>query len=288
MKYYSKRMRLNVKLLFLSGLLAASVQGIAQNRQAVIADAKLGQIAISDITGYQLDPNSIQQEQLINLKLPVESITHGNSLPAGTCKIKIGFGSKLVMDPGFDINSAGMESYFKWTSVVNGGQLQVTGDLVRELPANISAVNVTFRVKASGVEGKSTITANFLITNHNSTTILSDEDGANNSSYLSYNVIKKFDLTPVVPNGNLKLSVFPNPANDVKSVVIKVVQGRLNGKYKISLYDITGKLIQTRELQMNFTTNFNYDFGELAAGNYLIKVASSETKDSSVLKFEKL
>ncbi len=285
MKYYLKTKRPNFKGLFIAGLLVASLSGVAQ-KKAVIADAQLGKIAMTDITGYAMDANNIQQDQVIKLMLPVMSVSHGKLLPAGSCKIKIGLGSKLELDPQFDLNSAGLGSYFKWTSVVNSGQLQITGELINDLPADLKTVELAFRVNGA-VEGKSTITANFLITNHKSPVVLSDEDGSNNVAALSYRVIKKFDLVTPVPNGSLKLSVYPNPAKDVKSVMIKVAQGKLNGKYKISLFDVTGKQLRSKELQLNFAPNFTYDLGNISAGQYLIKVINVDGKESSIMKFEK-
>jgi len=289
MKYNLKMKRSYMMGLIVPALMAVSLGSVAQSAQrgaAVMADASIGKLAITDFTGEVLDANNIPQEQLLKLTLPVGSENHGKALPAGSCKIKIGFGSKLALDPGFDLNTVAASNYFKWSSVISGGQLQLTGELVKELPADVHALDLAVRVKAVA-EGKSTITANFLISNHNTKTILSDENGNNNSSYLSYRVAKKFDLINQVPNGDLKMSVYPNPAKDVSSVNIKLVQGRMSGKYSISLYDIAGKLLQSKEMEVGFVNNINYNFGNIVAGKYLIKVASADSKKSTILKFEK-
>jgi len=287
MKYNSKTKGSHLKGLFMSGLLLASLGCFAQvQRTAVIADAKLGTIAITDMTGDVLDAENIQQEQLLKLTIPVGNTNHGVALPAGSSKIKIGFGSKLGLDPNFDLNSTTANSYFKWSSTESGGQFQLTGELIKALPADVNTLDLAVRVKAI-TEGKSTITANFLITNHNTASVLSDEDGSNNASFLSYRVAKKFGVISAIPAGNLKLSIYPNPAKDVSAVNIKLVQGRMNGRYNISMYDVAGKLVQTKEVQMNFISNFSYAFGKIAAGKYLIKVISADAKESTVLKFEK-
>lgn len=284
MKCKSINAGLGIKSLFFAGLLTASLSSIGQ-KTAVMADARLGVIELSDITGYTLDANNIQEDQLIKIKIPVASTSHGKLIPSGTCKIKIGLGSKLDMDPQFDLNSAGLGNYFKWTSTTNSGQVQITGELIAELPADLKSIDVAFRVK--GVkEGVSTITANFLITNHKTNVVLSDEDGANNISSLAYRVIKKFDQ-PVVTDGQLKLAIFPNPVKDVKSVMIKVLQGELTGKYKISLYDMAGKLLHAKDMQLNFAANFPCELGNIAAGKYLIKVLNTDGTQSAVLKLEK-
>jgi len=285
MKCKSKTAALGFKSLFFAGLLAVSLNSMGQ-KTAVMADPKLGSIELVDLAGFTMDANNLQEDQLIKLKIPVASESHGKLIPAGSCKIKIGLGSKLELDPQFDLNSAGLGNYFSWTSVVNSGQLQITGELIKELPADLSSVEVAFRVKGA-VEGKSTITANFLITNHKTSVVLSDENGANNVAALSYRVIKKFDLVTPVANGNLKLTVYPNPARDVKSVMIKVAEGNLDGKYSISLFDITGKQLRTRELQLNSVPSFNYEIGNIATGKYLIKVLNTNGSETSLMKFEK-
>ncbi|MBC7936597.1 MAG: T9SS type A sorting domain-containing protein [Rhizobacter sp.] len=285
MKCKSKSTGMGFKCLFFAGLFAVSLNSIGQ-RTAVMADPKLGAIELSDMAGYALDANSLQPDQLIKLRIPVAGESHGKSIPAGSCKIKIGLGSKLELDPQFDLNSAGLSSYFSWTSSVNSGQLQITGDLINALPADLKSVEVAFRVKGA-IEGKSTITANFLITNHKTPVVLSDENGANNGAALAYRVTKKFDLVSSIPEGNLKLSVYPNPAKDVKSVMIKVAQGKLNGKYKVTLFDITGKQLRAKELQLNFAPNFTYELGNITPGQYLIKVLNTDGTESSVMKFEK-
>ena len=265
----------------------ASFSSMSQNRTAIIADPKLGKIELTDFSGVLLNADNLKADQLLRLKLPVLCDNHGLALPAGSCKLKIGLGSKLVLDPGFDLMDAGMSNYFKWTTATVGGQVQVTGELINNLPASVNMGNLALRLKVRE-EGNSTITANFLISNHNTATILSDENGANNASSLSYKIGKNGIADPTVAEGKLKLAVFPNPATNVKAVNISVLQGTMLGKYKISLYDMAGKLIHTKEMHLNFTTNFSYEFGNLSSGKYLIKVLNEKGTESSILKFEKL
>ena len=293
-KYLLKNtiMKFNVKskgfkCLIAAGFMVASLTGTAQNRSAVIADPQLGALVLTDFSGSTLNPSNLQADQLIKLRVPIAFENGGKLLPAGSAKIKIGLGSRLVLDPGFDVTDAGASSYFKWTAVENGGQLEVTGELVNELPSTVSNVTLSFRLKVKE-EGNSAITANFLITNHNTIAVLSDKNGANNASAISYNIGKKVPVDPSTLNGNLKLAVFPNPAKDVKAVNISVLQGKLMGKYRIMMYDLGGKLVQSKELQLNLVSNFAYDFGTVAAGKYLIKLMNANGTESAILKFEKL
>ncbi len=169
-----------------SSVLFCSLHVSAQKR-SVSSDPRLGIITLTDLSGYQMDEAYVQPNELIKIKIPVLNNNHGEGLPAGSCKIKIGLGSKLILDPAYDLNTAAMNSYFRWSSAMNSGQMQVTGELVAPLPANVNDVDVAFKVKGISV-GRSTITANFLVSNHHTNVIVSDEDGTNNSSFLPYTI----------------------------------------------------------------------------------------------------
>lgn len=280
MKQNSKS-KLTVKGLFVTGLMVASLTGMAQ-LPAVAADPALGKIIMTDQTGFAIDANDIAANQIISLRIPVQN--DGHALPAGSCKIKIGLGSKLVLDPAYNINNTALSNYFKWTVTENSGQVQITGELIAVLPANVMDVNVSFKVKPS-MEGQSTITANFLITNHNNNAILSDQDGANNNTALAYRVTSK---VAAVNAGQLQLSLYPNPVKDVKVVTIKVDQGELKGKYNVSLFDMSGKLMQTNQFELNTVPSFQYKFGQIAAGKYLVKITNEDATQTALLKFEKM
>jgi hypothetical protein len=188
-------MKLNVKSLLFSGLLAASLSSFAQQR-AVTLDPKLGSIKITDIAGNQINENFIQPGQLVKLVIPVENTDHNAAIPKGSCKVKIGLGSKLQLDPLLDLTTVNSSNYFTWSAANAGGQSQLTGELNTALPASFQQVEVAFKVVGNQV-GHSTITANFLITNHNTTTILSDNDGGNNASFLKYEISNLIAPVPV-------------------------------------------------------------------------------------------
>ena len=195
MKSISKNSRLGFKGVLCAGLLAVSLSSIAQQR-SVILDPKLNQIAMTDLIGTTINEDFIQPGQSFKIVIPVASVSQQAAMPVGSCKIKIGLGSKLLLDPTFDLNTAALGNYFTWTSSNASGQVQITGELTSALPANFQQVEVGFRVIGNQV-GHSTVTANFLITNHNTVTVLSDRDGANNSSYLKYNVTTATAPLPV-------------------------------------------------------------------------------------------
>ena len=382
MKLLSNNNQSVMKNLLVSLLLLVSISSIGQinPKRSAIADPTLGQIVITDLSGAPLDPDGLAPNQVIKLRLPVSNLNTQNKLPAGSAKIKIGFGSKLQLDPSFDLNTPGLSSFFHWTSAMVGGQTVITGDLINELPVDVQNVLVSFKVKTA-VIGKSTITANFLVTNHSTGTILSDENPSNNTTYLQYivaertvtppvvtisdvargactinvvfgsdkeNNLSRYDVEvskdginfvkvsevaaanhlsyrasfPVTPqieaqtimvrvksvdmDGNYRystavsvsgtcekiqpwgLNVYPNPATDVKSVVITAGDGEFNGKYKITMFDVTGQQIKTTEMQLDHTGKFTYNFGVIAAGKYLINLVNVDGSQSGTLKLEKL
>lgn len=379
MKANSKISQVWSKGLLMSLVLFCSMQGIAQSN-AVLADPKLGRISFTDLSGYQVDEAYLQPGELIKLRVPVLNNNHGRALPEGSCKIKIGFGSKLALDPSFDLNAAASNSYFTWTAAMNSGQLQVTGELTAPLPADVDHVDVAFKVKGT-VVGKSTITANFLITNHNTFTVVSDEDGSNNAAYLQYTVTNKpvpvsvtkiddavkegcsvnlsfstnreinlaryevevskdgaayqkvaslnaagnlsyttaFEIPSAVrvqklmirilsvdKNGRLlysesktvnglceklpvKLGLYPNPVSGaITKVVITASQGMFDGKYKLKVLDMAGKVMMMKDVTVSNAQNFTLELGALAGGKYLIQVSDSGDAQLGLLKFEKL
>lgn len=378
MKISLKINHLNARCLLVGFCMTASLFTFAQ-RRSVSADPHLGAITLSDNAGYQINEEYLQPNQVVKLKIPVASATHGQGLPAGSCKLKIGLGSKIVLDPSYDLSSTVLNSYFKWTAAMISGQMQVNGELIAPLPANIEEVIVAFKIKGA-VEGTSTITANFFISNHNTTTILSDEDGSNNSSFLHYTVTNRpapastitiaeltnndcsvkvvfapdreinlvryeveaskdgisfekvasvnaggdasysasFNLTTAlqvagltvriktfersgkfvystskIVNGiciklPLQLSLYPNPATGFEPLTIRAVQGKFDGKYKIKMMDIAGKTVVVKDITVSNVTTVLFDFGNVAAGKYLIQVGNFENVQLGLLKFEKL
>jgi hypothetical protein len=340
----------------------------------------LGSIVLTDLAGYQMDEAYVQPNELIKIKIPVINNNHGDALPAGSCKIKIGLGSKIELDPTFDLNSAAMSGYFRWTSSMNSGQVQITGELIAPLPANVNDVDVAFKVKGAAI-GKSTITANFLVTNHQTDAIVSDEDGTNNSSFLTYTVTNRpapvsvTTITNVVKEGcslnvvfttdkeinlvryeveiskdgvnyeraaivtadgslsyqpavevpasfqvpalfvrikavqrngrqlfteaktvnavcqklPIKLGLYPNPVSSaVKSITITATQGIFDGKYRLKVFDMAGKIVMMKDVTVNGVQNFALPLENIAGGKYLVQVSDSENIQLGVLKFEKL
>ena len=367
-----------IKKVLLSCLMAVSLNGFGQQlkqKYSSLADPTLGRIIVTDLTDHELDAANLVEGTLIKLKLPVANGGQ-KDLPAGSCKVKIGLGSKLLIDPSFEMDNAKLSEYFKWTSVIAGGQLQITGELIAPLPADFTSIPVFFRVAGSRA-GNSTITANFLISNHHTENTLSDVDPTNNTSFLAYTIrptskgqftkvdvnkagctinvsfstaneinVRKYEIEAskdnityvkigetearnlLYYNNNFPLtaeikapliyvriklikndgssqysdartvsgtcdqpwvlSLYPNPVTDTKTVTISAKSGVFDGKYKVSIVDVSGKQVQTKEMDLNYVTKFKYELGVLGAGQYMIQVLNTDGTQTAVLKFEKL
>lgn len=250
-----------------------SATGFAQ----VIADPALTQVRTADILNQLIDPHALVLGEGVTLKVPVKNRAMLSGLPSGTCKIKLGLGSKMVLDPSFDLNSGTTSNYFHWTSELYAGQTQVTGDLIAPLPADFLDT-ATFHVRGS-LLGNSTITTNFLVTNHNTDTILSDEDPTNNTSFLAYSVVggtTPVTFTRVVAKREgctLKVSFDAEREINVnryeievsKDAVHYVKQGQLTAnnslhyKYEVAITnDLQAPLLYLRIKSLDFGRGYQY------------------------------
>lgn len=343
---------------FLTALLFISLTSHAQ----LIADPAVEQVSFTDLAGNAII-DTMPLGYIAQLNVPIRNLATSNGLPGGSCKLKIGLGSKMILAPGFDLSTVNSSQFFQWTAALVGGQVQLTGELVAPLPANYSAI-AKFNVQGNVLE-YSTITTNFLVSNHNTQVILSDEDPSNNTSFRQYKIIppipipvtisefavvnnncslsisfmaeneinvSNFDIeiskdgrsfttaatlvadnrlrytrdisiTPAIAasllytriksvdrDGTFKYSstktvgaicnsrqtpvVYPNPVQHQDHVTIKVLQGNFIGRYTVQLYDIKGGLQLTKQFLFNGQQQFDYPVGQLAAGQYMIRMVS--------------
>lgn len=185
--------------------------------QAVFADPSLGQVFFVNNDGSPVDmPPVLSREKIYILKVPVYNLNTGNMIQPGATKIKIGLGSKMVLDPAFNLSNTNTSAYFNWTAENVGGQMQLTGDQIAPLPQGFSDTAL-FSVKGI-ILGVSTITVNFLVTNHNTGGLnLSDENGANNISSQAYFIMETVpvDFTGIqVRNEECTVAVTFSTANE--------------------------------------------------------------------------
>lgn len=203
-------------------VMALSVNSFAQ----VQADPGVSGFEITDNLLVPQNANQLYQNANYHLRIPIFNSNQINPLPAGSCKLRIGLGSKTV-PINTAVPSTSFNTYFTWTAVFTGGQWQVTGDLTANLPPDF---NGTIDIPVTPtIQGSSTYTANFLVTNHANSppNILSDEDPTNNGATLSYTVIPpapvKFTALDLLKSGcSIKVSFNTEEELNVNNYEIEV------------------------------------------------------------------
>jgi hypothetical protein len=156
------------------------------SQSTVIADPAVGLMDLTDISGNSLNANTLMPGDTWNLKLPVYNLSQDMIIPAGSGRLVISLGDKLILDPSFDLSNAPLSEYFEWTSAVVFNELVITGNLIADFPADLYS-HAMFSVKGN-TTCTATLTARFNVTNHNTSTTLIDEDILNNSGSLQYTV----------------------------------------------------------------------------------------------------
>lgn len=337
--------------------------------QSVIADPALGQVVISNMSNQNLTdiPTSLPLGVIHILKLPIRNLSAVNAIPTGSAKVKIGLGSKLILNPSFNLATANTSTYFNWTLIDNDGQYELIGDGFGRipLPPNYNDT-ATFLIKGVTL-GISTITANFLITNHNTTVALSDNNGTNNNTSGSYIITQqplpvtftglyltkencgfkvnftseneinlnhyeveygndgvKFQEAGDVATNNTRnytfklhvptnftvgnvyvriksidndgkfqyseirmlknlcdtkanIFLYPNPVTSKQDflTIANKAGAFIQGKYLISLFDNSGKLLNTTQQNLQSVSEFKYKLIDLAAGNYFLRIETT-------------
>lgn len=222
----------------------------------LIADPTIEQVTFTDLAGNQID-DTIPIGYIAQLNVPIRNLDAVNGIPAGSCKIKIGLGTKMIVDPLFNVALTTTSEYFDWSSAFIGGQVQITGELRIPLPANYSGI-AKFNVTGNVLE-YSTITTNFLVTNHNTPVILSDEDPSNNSSFRLYKIVPTLpipvnisSINAINDNCKIKVSFIAENEINVKSFDIETSKDGIS-------------FIKTGTLNAASLVQYSYSFGLSAA-----------------------
>lgn len=345
-----------------------AVWNVTASAQSVIADPAVGQVVISNIANQNLPAvtPTMPAQVVYILKLPIRNLSTVNAIPTGSAKVKIGLGSKLILNPSFNLATTNTSTYFNWSLFNNDGQYELLGDGfgMVALPANYNDT-ATFLIKGI-ILGGSTITANFLVTNHNTTVVLSDDNGTNNNSSQYYIIVQALPVTftglyltkencglkvrftseneinlshyeveysndgvrfekggDVATNntrnytfklhvpanftvGNVYVRIksvdndgkfqyseikmlkdlcdakaniflYPNPVTKNQHVltIANKIGAFVQGKYLISLFDNSGKLLNTTQQSLQNIAEFKYKLIDLAAGNYFLRMETA-------------
>lgn len=251
--------------------LLLSVQGNSQ----VVTDPATGQMDITDQNGVSLNANFIAPAEIVTLKIPVYNLNQLVGLPLGTCKFIISLGNNMVLDPSFNLAAAPLSNYFSWTTAIAAGKLQITGNLISALPQDFDGI-AAFKIKATNILGTSMIESDFLVTNHNTTTPLTDEDPNNNTATLTYTV-----TTQTVP------VTFTNLFLTKKGCRVQVnftTENAINvNRYEIELSKDAIHYIELGEIARKNTINYQYDFtltDATTAPNIFIRIKSVDQDGS--------
>jgi hypothetical protein len=102
--------------------------------------------------------------------------------------IQIGLGTKLILDPAFNLAGAAYNNYFTWTSGTAGGQVQIYGVVNSPIPPDFHGV-LSFNIKTvsqQSTQNPSTISGYFSVNNNNPQYLFSDLNPYNNNASLQY------------------------------------------------------------------------------------------------------
>ena len=168
---------------------------------SITADPALGGMDITDLADVSQNANTLAHAQVYKLYLPVYNFEQDFAVPNGATTITIDLGSKLVVDPSFNLATAPLSAYFSWTHAVVLGHDIITGSQIAALPGDFDNMAI-FQVVSSG-SCVSKITANFIVDNHASVIALNDLVPANNQATLQYGLPTTVSAvaTNVVCNG---------------------------------------------------------------------------------------
>ena len=220
-------------------------------RSVANADPAVDSIVITNINDTKIDEYSLPLRGTYRIKIPISNKSSTDAIPPGSCKVKLGLGTKIVLSPFFNLSTAATSDYFVWTADLISGQIQIQGELKKPIPTNYLDT-MSFDV-VGDLAGFSTTIINFLISNHNSTTILSDENGANNGSSLRYLVVVPVPVTFTslsATKNNCAISILFGAENEinVKKFDIEISKDGI-------LFNKTGE-IDAKNL-IKYTYNFN-------------------------------
>lgn len=219
------------------------------NAQSITADPALNPMEITLLNNSNIFVTQLPKNAVIKLKVPILNKNTTNPLPAGTCKVKISLGSKIILDPTYNLMLVNTSNYFSWTYSATAGQVLITGDLIADLPANFSD---TAYFDVIGVTlGSSTIATNFLVSNHNSAINLSDENSSNNIASTFYTIVN--GLLPVS-----FLNIFAEKKNCSLDVFFDVENEININNYDLELSNNSNNFIKVSSLQANNSNRYTF------------------------------
>ena len=195
-----------------NGCIATTAAVVLTNPGIATADPAVGQMYFTTSTGAAQSANSLLMAPSLavyDINIPFYNRNQFNVVPNGTINFRVNLGSKLVVNPGFNLATAPLATYFSFAQSIVGGNVIITGTQIATIPADFDAI-ATFRVKGD-LACRSNVVSNIVITNVLQT--LTDDDLLNNQSTLQYTLPITLSKTQVnvtcngLNNGLINLTV---------------------------------------------------------------------------------
>jgi large repetitive protein len=148
------------------------------------ADPAVGQMFFTTLADAPQTANNLLFTQAYKFNVPFYNLNQAEEVPNGTIQLRINLGSKLILDPAFNLATAPLSNFFAWTSAVVADSVIITGTQIAAIPADFDGV-LTFNVRG---EFSCTATASSRINIVNTLATLADDDLQNNRATLQYNL----------------------------------------------------------------------------------------------------
>jgi hypothetical protein len=244
-----------------------------------IADPATGQLDIRNLNQESLNANQLLQTEKIKLIIPVYNLSQANSIPAGSCLLKINIGSSLRLDPAFDLGETSLKKYFTFTTTIVSGSTLITGNLHTALPndfaANLELLLQPFAIAQSG------ISVNFELVSQGPTPNLVDEDPQNNFASLQYIIVR--EIVPVKFTGLLLTK-----SNCLIDVLFKVNTEENVQQYEVEISADGIKFQKVASIPATKSQAYNASFDAQILSNtitYFVRIKSID-RDGTILYSE--
>jgi SprB repeat len=191
----------------------------------LVADPAVGQMSFTTLANAPQNANTLLFTQAYRLNIPFYNLNQTDEVPNGTIQLRINLGSKLILDPAFNLATAPLNNFFTWTSQVVADSVIITGTQTAAIPADFDGT-LSFNVRG---ELSCTATLSSRINIVNILATLGDEDLQNNSATLQYTLPVTVTTTQVnvtcngANNGIINVTTSPGATFVIRNAANAVV-----------------------------------------------------------------
>jgi hypothetical protein len=184
------------------------------NCTSIVTDPAIGGMDITNMGGTSQSSNTLLFTQNYILTLPVYNFSQSDALPTGATTLTIDLGTKMIVDPAFNLATAPLSSYYAWSVNTVAGHQVITGTQIMPIPADYNDV-AAFTVKGT-TSCTSTITAHI-------SQYVNDEDPSNNNANMQYTFAVTVSATPTnitcngASNGTITVVSSPGTTLSIKN-----------------------------------------------------------------------